>query len=142
MSSPASGWESTACRLSAWRQVRAWRSFTRFWAARRWTRQTIAAAAAAGDATARETLQLFARLCGAVAGNLALTCLPFGGLYLTGGVVQNNQPLFSSPAFMDTFQAKGRMTRLLRRMPLHIIGEPRVGLLGAAAHAARHLAGE
>ncbi|HEX2797231.1 MAG TPA: glucokinase [Immundisolibacter sp.] len=99
---------------------------------------TIAAAAAAGDAIARETLQLFARLCGAVAGNLALTCLPFGGLYLTGGVVQKNQPLFSSPAFVDAFHAKGRMAGLLHRMPLHVIGEPRVGLLGAAAHAARH----
>ncbi|MBC7162841.1 glucokinase [Immundisolibacter sp.] len=99
---------------------------------------SIAAAAAAGDAIAREALQLFARLCGAVAGNLALTCLPFGGFYLTGGVVQKNQPLFSSPAFVDAFHAKGRMAGLLRRMPLHVIGEPRVGLLGAAAHAARH----
>ena len=99
---------------------------------------TIAAAAAAGDATAREALLLFARLCGAVAGNLALTCLPFGGLYLVGGVVQKNQPLFSSPAFVDAFHAKGRMAGLLRRMPLHVIGEPRVGLLGAAVHAARH----
>jgi glucokinase len=99
---------------------------------------SIAAAATAGDAIADETLQLFARLCGAVAGNLALTCLPFGGLYLVGGVVQKNQPLFSSPAFVDAFHAKGRMAGLLRRMPLHVIGEPRVGLLGAAVHAARH----
>jgi len=30
------------------------------------------------------------------------------------------------------------MAGLLRRIPLHVIGEPRVGLLGAAAHAARH----
>jgi glucokinase len=100
---------------------------------------SIAAAATAGDAIADETLQLFARLCGAVAGNLALTCLPFGGLYLSGGVVQKNQPLFSSPAFVDAFHAKGRMAGLLRRMPLYVIGEPRVGLLGAAAHAARHV---
>ncbi len=98
--------------------------------------QTIATGAAAGDAIARETLQLFARLCGAVAGNLALTCLPFGGLYLTGGVVQKNLPLFSTPAFLDAFHAKGRMAGLLHQMPLRLIGEPRVGLLGAAAHAA------
>ena len=75
-------------------------------------------------------LQLFARLCGAVAGNLALTCLPFGGLYLAGGVVQKNLPLFSSPAFLDAFHAKGRMAGLLRRMPLHVISEPRVGSVG------------
>ena len=97
---------------------------------------TVSARAAAGDARARETLHLFARLCGAVAGNLALTCLPFGGLYLAGGVVQKNLALFRSAAFVDAFHAKGRMSDLLRRVPLRVLTEPRVGLLGAAACAA------
>ena len=103
---------------------------------------SIAAAATAGDAIADETLQLFARLCGAVAGNLALTCLPFGGLYLAGGVTQKNLSLFRAAAFLDAFQAKGRMAGLLRQVPLHIITEPRVGLLGAAGYAARGGGGE
>lgn len=97
---------------------------------------TVSARAAAGDAHARETLHLFARLCGAVAGNLALTCLPFGGLYLAGGVVQKNLPLFRGAAFLEAFLAKGRMAALLERVPIHLVSEPRVGLIGAAACAA------
>jgi glucokinase len=97
---------------------------------------TVSARSAAGDARARETMRLFARLCGAVAGNLALTCLPFGGLYLAGGVVQKNRALFGSTAFLDAFHAKGRMSALLERVPLRVVTETRVGLLGAAAHAA------
>ena len=97
---------------------------------------TVSARAAAGDARARETMRLFARLCGAVAGNLALTCLPFGGLYLAGGVVQKNRALFASTAFLDAFHAKGRMAALLEQVPLRVVTESRVGLLGAATHAA------
>lgn len=94
---------------------------------------TVSVRAAAGDARARETLHLFARLCGAMAGNLALTCLPFGGLYLAGGVVQKNLPLFCGKAFLDAFLAKGRMAGLLERVPIRLVTEPRVGLIGAAA---------
>jgi glucokinase len=94
--------------------------------------KAVAAGAAAGDAIAREAMRLFAVLCGAVAGDLALTCLPFGGLYLAGGVVQKNLPLFSTPEFLDAFHAKGRMAALLRQVPIHAVTEPRVGLLGAA----------
>ncbi len=104
--------------------------------------ETVAARAAAGDMLASTALHLFAALCGALAGDLALTCLPFGGLYLAGGVTQKNLSLFRAAAFLDAFQAKGRMAGLLRQVPLHIITEPRVGLLGAAGYAARGGGGE
>jgi glucokinase len=97
---------------------------------------TVSARAAAGDTRAWQAMQMFARLCGAVAGNLALTCLPFGGLYLAGGVVQKNEPLFASQTFLAAFRAKGRMADLLGNIPVRLIREPRVGLLGAAACAA------
>lgn len=97
----------------------------------------VSARADAGDTRARQAMQLFARLCGAVTGNLALTCLPFGGLYLSGGVVQKNEPLFASQTFLSAFRAKGRMADLLGEIPVRVIREPRVGLLGAAACAAR-----
>ena len=104
--------------------------------------ETVAARAAAGDTLASAAMQLFAALCGAVAGDLALTCLPFGGLYLAGGVAQKNLSLFRAAAFLDAFAAKGRMTGLLRQVPLRVVTEPRVGLLGAAGYAARSAAGE
>ncbi len=96
----------------------------------------VATRAAAGDRLAGNALRLFAAVCGAVVGDLALTCLPFGGLYLAGGVVQKNLSVFESPAFLDAFHTKGRMSDLLRRLPLHAITESRVGLLGAARCAA------
>ena len=104
--------------------------------------ETVAARAAAGDTLASAAMQLFAALCGAVAGDLALTCLPFGGLYLAGGVAQKNLSLFRAAAFLDAFAAKGRMAGLLRQVPLRVITEPRVGLLGAAGYAARSAGGE
>lgn len=104
--------------------------------------EIVAARAAAGDTLADAAMQLFAALCGAVAGDLALTCLPFGGLYLAGGVAQKNLSLFRAAAFLDAFAAKGRMAGLLRQVPLRVITEPRVGLLGAAGYAARSAAGE
>jgi glucokinase len=97
---------------------------------------TVSARAAAGDTRSKEAMRLFAGLCGAVAGNLALTCLPSGGLYLAGGVVQKNLKLFQSTAFVDAFRAKGRMADLLERVPVLAITEPDIGLLGAARAAA------
>lgn len=96
----------------------------------------IADQAAAGEAPAGESMALFMALCGAVVGDLALACLPFGGLYLAGGVVQKNRIGVAGPDFRQAFAAKGRMAGVLQRLPLHVVTEPRVGLLGAARHAA------
>ena len=96
----------------------------------------IADQAAAGEVPAGESMALFMALCGAIVGDLALACLPFGGLYLAGGVAQKNHAGVAGPDFMQAFAAKGRMAGVLQRLPLHIITEPRVGLLGAARYAA------
>jgi glucokinase len=50
--------------------------------------------------------------------------------------MQKNHASVAGPDFMQAFAAKGRMAGVLQRLPLHIITEPRVGLLGAARHAA------
>jgi glucokinase len=42
-----------------------------------------------------------------------------------------------SGALIKAFRNKGRLSPLLARMPVHIIMNPNVGLLGAAAVAAR-----
>lgn len=96
----------------------------------------IAALADAGDGPAGESMALFMTLCGAIVGDLALACLPFGGLYLAGGVMQKNRARVAGPDFRRAFAAKGRMAGVLRQLPLHVITEPQVGLLGAARYAA------
>jgi glucokinase len=39
--------------------------------------------------------------------------------------------------FMKTFLAKGRMRSLLKHIPVHIILNPKVGLIGAAVRASQ-----
>lgn len=89
------------------------------------------------DALAREALALFIRLCGAYAGNLALLSLPYGGVYIAGGIAPKIIDAFKTGAFMQSFTAKGRMSALLQAIPVRVVLNPRVGLLGAAVAAAR-----
>lgn len=97
----------------------------------------ISAAAAAGDARARLALEEFARAYGAQAGNLALLTLPFGGLYVAGGIAPANRELLGAGGFMEAFLAKGRMATLLARVRVEIVLDTDVGLLGAAMLALR-----
>jgi glucokinase len=81
------------------------------------------------------TLKLFTSILGATAGNLVLTVLATGGLYIGGGIPQRMLP--AAPGheelFLSTFQEKGRLSPLMARVPVHLIVEP-VALLGAAIH--------
>jgi glucokinase len=80
-------------------------------------------------------LNMFVSILGGQAGNLALTVLATGGVYLAGGIVQRILPVATGQGqiFLSSFQEKGRLTQLLSRVPLHIIVDP-VVLLGAALH--------
>jgi len=89
------------------------------------------------DPLCEETMKLFMGAYGAEAGNLALKLLPYGGLYIAGGIAAKNLPLFQSGEFMATFHSKGRMSRLLEQIPTHIVLNPKVGLIGAALCADR-----
>lgn len=91
------------------------------------------AAAAHGDAEAALTLDTFARIYGAQAGNLALLTLARGGVYLAGGIAPVHADLLASGPFLEAFCAKGRFRALLRRMPVRIVLDTEVGLRGAAA---------
>ncbi|MGH8281884.1 MAG: glucokinase, partial [Gammaproteobacteria bacterium] len=51
--------------------------------------ERIMQSAAHSESPARETLEVFVRLLGSVAGNLALTLNARGGVYLAGGVLQS-----------------------------------------------------
>ena len=72
---------------------------------------------------------------GAEAGNLALKILATGGLYISGGVAAKLLPKLRSPIFLEAFTAKGRMKPLLESIPVKVIMNDRVGLLGAARYA-------
>lgn len=80
---------------------------------------------------AREAVDLFIKLYGAHAGNLALVNLPYGGVYIAGGIAPKMIELLQRGQFLANFRAKGRMTPLLDAMPIAVVMKPDVGLLGA-----------
>ena len=90
--------------------------------------------------TCVEAVNLFVSLYGAQAGNLALTVMSVGGVYIGGGIVTKMLPKMTSGMFMQSFTDKGRFAQLLQDMPVRILLNPKAAQVGAA-HAARELIG-
>ncbi|OLC53327.1 MAG: glucokinase [Acidobacteria bacterium 13_1_40CM_4_69_4] len=83
-----------------------------------------------------ETLDLFVALYGAEAGNLALKVMASGGVFIGGGIAPKILPRLRGPAFVRAFVSKGRMRPLLEAMPVRVVLNDRLALLGAARYAA------
>ena len=84
------------------------------------------------DALCLQTMQLFVEAYGAEAGNLALKLLPYGGLYIAGGIAAKILPLMTDGTFLHAFLCKGRMRSVLEKVPVHVVLNPQVGLIGSA----------
>ena len=89
------------------------------------------------DDLSDRALELFCEIYGAQAGNLALTVVATGGVYLAGGIAPRIAERLGAGSFVRAFRDKGRLSELLSRVPVHVIMNPSVGLLGAAAVAGR-----
>lgn len=80
----------------------------------------------------RQTIELFVKCYGAEAGNMALKTLPFGGLYIAGGIAPKLLPFLTrNNLFFANFVQKGRMQGLLEKIPIFVVTNKAVGLLGA-----------
>lgn len=77
-------------------------------------------------------LDLFVLLYGAQAGNLALTVMARGGVFVGGGIAPKILKKLEEPTFMQGFTFKGRMKPLMESMPVRVIVNDRAALLGAA----------
>jgi glucokinase len=77
-------------------------------------------------------LAMFVSAYGAQAGNLALTVMATGGVYIAGGIAPRIVPKLRDGTFMTAFRNKGRLTDVLARIPVNIIVNPHAGLIGAA----------
>ncbi|GAC1436278.1 MAG: glucokinase [Thermoanaerobaculia bacterium] len=104
----------------------------------------VAELAHRGDEAASQTFRMFVDIYGAEARNMALRLLARGGVFLAGGIAAKNQDFFTDGQFMKAFLRKGRFQELLRDMPVDLIVNEHVGLIGAtsmARTAALHSAG-
>jgi glucokinase len=114
------------------------------------TRANTAAIAAASDRNAAiaqlggddkskpavRAVQLFARIYGAEAGNLALKTLAVGGVYVCGNIAARMVSVLAGGSFMEAFLAKGRQRGLMERVPVAVVLDAGIGLAGAIRVAA------
>ena len=85
------------------------------------------------DPLAIQALELWFSIYGSFAGDLALQWLPYGGVYLAGGIAAKLMPHIGYGAFMDAFNAKREHQQVAENMPIYLVTEERLGLLGALA---------
>ncbi|HEX6160871.1 MAG TPA: glucokinase [Thermoanaerobaculia bacterium] len=101
------------------------------------TPSDIADLADRGDPLGEKTFRIFVDLYGAEAGNMALRVLARGGVYLAGGIAAKNTRWFTDGRFVEAYLRKGRFRDLVETIPVDLITNERVGLLGAVEGARR-----
>ena len=87
------------------------------------------------DPLALKVIDIFLKVYGSSAGNLALSTLPRQGLYIVGGIAPKMRDQIKDGRFMDMFLDKGRMSKILSSIPVHICLNTDVGLAGAENYA-------
>ncbi len=86
----------------------------------------------------RQTIDLYLRLLGSEAGNLALKLFSRGGLFIGGGVVPRLVGKVSFAPFLQAFRKKGKMEKLMTSVPVRIILKKDAILCGTAEHGRKH----
>jgi glucokinase len=95
------------------------------------TAEAITAAALTGsDPLAVEAIALHAKWLGRVAGDLALVLNAHGGIYLAGGVTRHLLPLLISGQFAASFEAKGRVSGMVKDIPVRAVSRGEPALIG------------
>ncbi len=92
-------------------------------------------ALAAKSEICEKSVDMFVSAYGAEAGNLALTILAVGGLYVGGGIAPRILEKLKDGTFIKAFTDKGRLSQLLVNTPVRVILESKTALMGAAAYA-------
>lgn len=93
------------------------------------------------DKLCQKTMNIFLSAYGAEAGVAALKWLPYGGLYLTGGLTPKNMSLITDPngPFIKAFRDKGRVSGMLDAIPLYAVKVEDLGERGAHLQAFKEL---
>lgn len=94
--------------------------------------EIVAGIAAPGPA--QQAVRLMIRLLGAEAGNLALIHLPFGGVYLCGGVARALAPHLAAMGFAESFRDKGRFAGFMQNFAVSVITDDYAALTGCAVY--------
>jgi len=79
-----------------------------------------------------KTLEIFASILGAQAGNMVLTLMATGGIYLGGGIPAGVYKKLADGTTVNSYLSKGRLSYLVKDTPLYVILDDHTALLGAA----------
>ena len=96
----------------------------------------ISQGAKQGNLLCQQTMSLFIQSYGAAVGDMAVNLLPFGGIYIAGGIATKNLERMKDGLFMQAFKHKARVNpQLLEKIPVHIVLNTLEGLQGAIKYA-------
>jgi glucokinase len=88
---------------------------------------------APADRLCEKAMEIFVSAYGSETGVAALKFLPFGGLYLAGGVTVKNIKHIQNEKFrfMKSFHEKGRLSPAIDKIPLYVVMDQSLGQRGA-----------
>lgn len=92
----------------------------------------ITEAARQGDATAREAVLTFCALLGSVIGDL-LVVSSAKVVFIAGGILPQIKDVLPDSAFQERLLNKGAMRPLLERVPVRLVENEQLGVVGAAS---------
>lgn len=91
------------------------------------------------DKLCKEVFEIFKNAYAKFARNFALDALPWGGVYIAGGIAPKNKDIFDNK-FLKSFQQSHKMAKVLKRIPIYLISHHHnPGLLGAGFAGAKFL---
>ena len=86
----------------------------------------------------KKVLELFIEIFGEISGDMALYCLPTGGMYLVGGLSFALKDMIkNSDIFMKHFINKDNFKYLMEKFPVYLVKNGELGILGSAECARR-----
>ena len=88
-----------------------------------------------GAVVCKKAIDIFNECYGSEVGVAALKWLPFGGLYISGGIAAKNPEWIKSAEFMNAYADKGRMSHLVKSVPLFVVLTEDTGERGALFYA-------
>ena len=93
----------------------------------------VNAAVNLNDPLCNKVLDKFSEIFAVEAGNTALKYLPYGGVYLVGGVTMGMRDrLLTDKTWINNFYSKGRLSNVMHRFPVMVLKpETELGILGA-----------
>jgi glucokinase len=98
--------------------------------------EIMAGIAQGADSRAMRAGHVFVRVLGAVSGDLALTTLPFGGVWLVGGLARAFAPYLGPFGFVEAFRDKGRFSGFMEQFGVGVVEDDNAALTGCASHLA------